>query len=150
MKLRLKKIIVITFCLLFLNGVIFSGYADIICIGEDGHFELETICLTSCTETETQSEQNGSLNISDSQHTQHEKHNDCSNCSDVEVDNHLWSKRTSRVDFNKLLKSSYAPLVNSLSALTKPVHKNILSSDFDHLYSLSPPILYTKPTVLRC
>lgn len=85
-----NKIIALALCPLFIMGLFVAGNGKVLCIGDDGHIELETSCLPCCGD-ETD------ICVSEPSDDMHEEHNDCSNCSDIEIDSPLWSKRLKHI-----------------------------------------------------
>ena len=125
-------------CLVFLAGLCFGGPRYILCVGDHGHTEFETICLPSCSEA---TDGCGAQTTDDCR----DEHDDCSNCSDLELDGPLWSKRPTRVAKPDL---GTAMPVTALS---------LFMADFDSALSMShlshdhgPPLGSKAPTVLRC
>ena len=139
MKLMTHKIIAWSLCLLLLIGVTASGYSDILCISEDGVHEFETVCLPCCTDDAE------NCNFESSGDRQDE-HNNCSDCSDVEIDNPLWSKRIQKISSKQLLISKHNPLVKSTYGLPA-VNKSSIN-----LISLNqhPPLISLSSVIIIC
>ena len=142
MKLTKKNIIAWTLCLSLLVGVSSSAFSDVLCIGDDGHVEYETICLPCCTDDSDSCD-------NETTEEQHAEHNECSNCSDVEIDNHLWTKRFHKIETKTLLISKYHhPVtiadINSSNIYTSPIksfHSEKFSNQDQILISLSTVML---------
>jgi hypothetical protein len=86
MKLQNQKIVAWPVCLIFLFGLFFVGNGAVLCIGDDGHIEFETFCIPGCDETKEVSETELSVDLK-------VEHIDCSNCTDIDLDSPLWSRR---------------------------------------------------------
>jgi len=142
MSLRTKNIIVWVVCLTLLIGVTFSGQSDILCIGEDGQAELESVCIPCCTELDESCDSNLSGRHQD-------EHSSCSNCSDVVLGSPQWSNCRQKVEaglvnglnFGSSLTAFGAiPVVPDNSRLTK-YHKIFHSGDRASMLST---------TIIRC
>ena len=81
-----QKIAAWPLCLFFLFGLFFVGNGAVLCIGDDGHIEFETHCVPGCGETKEAPE----IDLSDALQVEHI---DCSNCTDIDLNNPLWSRR---------------------------------------------------------
>jgi len=143
MVLRITKIIAWPLCLIFLIGLTFSGYSDVLCISEDGQMELETLSLPCCDETGDFCEYNTS-------EEQHNKHNNCSSCLDVEHNNPLWTKRPQKTDFSQLIKLTFASSIDAVYSLTSIAQNNLRIIEYSQLYNQNPPSLFLTTTILRC
>ena len=136
MNLRFQKIIALPMCLIFLIGMAFAGYSNILCISDNGHIKFKTFCLPCCGETEKICEA--------------DVPGESSNCSDIEPDCPLWPKRIQNIDSNHL--------ANFISSFNTDAHLSLISAENDnsriimfHLaYGQSPPSYSIATTVLRC
>ena len=115
----------------------------VICVGDDGHYEIETICLPSCDNNEIACETDVSNN-------RHAEHNECSNCSDFEIDYLLSSTRFQ--DLSSYLLSNLDLNVLAIAGINIAVKEyvNTQLSDFYLVYGQSPPSHSIETTILRC
>ncbi|NIR67859.1 MAG: hypothetical protein GWO10_29790 [candidate division Zixibacteria bacterium] len=84
--MRNQKIVIWPVCLIFLFGLFFVGNGAVLCIGDDGHIEFETFCIPGCDEANEISEIDFFIGLQS-------EHIDCSNCTDIDLDSPLWSRR---------------------------------------------------------
>ena len=63
-------------CLLFVAASAGASTGGVLCIGADGHTEIETACIPCCDDSE------GAC-AADPSDNRHEEHEDCSDCADV-------------------------------------------------------------------
>lgn len=94
--------------IILLAGLIFGGPGYILCIGDDGQIQFETIILPSHIEA-------AETCHDDFPNDFHHEHDDCSSCSDLELEGPLCSGRliTSRIDGNSL----FAPVSKIASGI---------------------------------
>ena len=143
MILRLQKITAWLICLIFLIGIIFAGDSNVLCISDNGLFKFEISCLPYCGDAEKTCETDVSGELQN-------ESNDGSDCSDVELDGPLWSKRNQHIDSKHL--------ADFVSAFNQDTHLSLISSKNDnsriikfHLaFGQSPPSYSITTTVLRC
>ena len=85
MKRYTKQHVTWTLCLLFVAVSVSGSSGGVLCIGADGHTEVETACLPCCDED---------LKTCDTEPSDrhHEEHEDCSNCADVPLSDFTWSR----------------------------------------------------------
>jgi len=76
MRLQISKHSSWPLCLLLLAVSIGGGQAGVLCIGDDGHAEFETLCLPCCGETKE-------LCAVEPFDDRHEQHGDCADCTDL-------------------------------------------------------------------
>lgn len=139
----LRKIIVWPMCLIFLIGMIFAGNSKVLCIGDNGHIKFETFYLPCCGEAEEICE----INIPDDLHTEHSH---CSNCSHVELNGPLWSKRIQKTDSNQLGQFASKLTINAYLSPISMENDSSRIIKFYLAYSQSPPSYSITTTVLRC
>jgi hypothetical protein len=137
MNFRYRKIIVWPMCLVFLTGIIFSGNANILCIGDNGYIKLETFCQARCDEADTPSESHNELA-------------ECSDCSDIDFNSPIWLKRN-QILYSKDLINLVSPFNNDVD-LTCESSENTISHNIKHhlIYGQSPPYYSLMTAVLRC
>lgn len=146
MNVRTKEIISWSVCLLLLIGMTFSGQSDILCIGEDGRVEFESICLPCCTVSDTVCDNKLSKG-------QHEEHTSCSDCSDVDPGTHQWANCRREIGPDQFTSAKVVSPVyatqdiltvdqNGLSLLK--LHKMFKQSDSGSVLSV------ISTTVIRC
>ena len=127
-------------CLLFFVATTFGATGYVLCIGDDGHIEFETLCLPASCETAEDCE----LGVSENAH---DEHSGCSDCTDVDSNKPLLSKRIQRIDFNEAsqstLTSAICTCLNQISAKNNDSYKNQNSL----AYGLSPPSNSISTTV---
>ena len=129
--------------MVFMTGVSFSGYFDVLCIGDDGHLELETHCMSNCSDTEKNCE-----NILPDDNN--EEHSECSNCSDIELDQIHWSKRQQKVNLTEIFKINSVTSANIGHLL--PISGQEIKSLYRgySIYGNILSILDKSTAVLRC
>lgn len=143
MKPRIRKIVIWPLCFLFLAGFIATGDSKILCIGDDGHLEIETICLPCCGDEDKDCE-------TEKSNDKHEEHGDCSNCSDVELDNSLWLKRVHNINLNHSMNHESNVIANIDYNFTLICNSNSQIIKFHLAYSQSPPSYSVETVILRC
>lgn len=138
MKNRVQNILTLLLLAAFVTGTIFSGSASIFCIANDGHVELEPMYADCCAE-ETHAESTTDF---------HDDADGCSDCSDIEVSNHLWSKRVISEKLNQVNKlySVTTSDINYSQSVLQQIHsvsllKNSLSKINTHISITSTVIL---------
>ena len=143
MKLKIQKIVTWPLCIIFLIGAAFSASGEVLCIGDNGHFEFETYCLPCCGESEEFCE----TDMSDDQHNEH---NDCSNCSDVELDNLFWSKLSPNVNTLYIVEISSSKIINSDNSFKLLKNNSSHITAYGPTHGQGPPPLFMASTVLLC
>jgi len=79
MKLQNLKISACLVCLLFIAGLSSSSFGDVLCISDNGHVEIESVCTPCCLE-------NANSCFLSKADTAHDHHEGCDNCSDLSLD----------------------------------------------------------------
>jgi hypothetical protein len=143
MNLRLRKITAWPLCLAFLFGAMLSANGEVLCLGDNGHFELETYCPPCCNESEDSCE----AEIPDDQHSEH---NDCSNCLDIELGDLFWYKINSIGDSEYILGFSYYKFPISYNSVVLVKDISSYYNRFLQLDGVGPPSISAVSTVLRC
>ena len=101
-------------CLLFCLGVCLSSSAGVVCLGDDGHVKVESLCQPCCGESIDEC----ALENSESE-TDH--HDCCGNCTDLPLfQNPLW--KHSSVEFN------YDNVLMTAASANPCFHRNVLST----------------------
>ena len=143
MKKLVHRIFVWPLSILLLIGFFQIGSGDVLCVGEDGHIEIETECLPCCNEAEAVCGLSEQGDI-------HDEHDDCNNCSDLPLDSPLWSKRFSRISLIQAYKTDLVPSfewIHSVHSLTNPgsrAHEN------PPAFKSNPLSSFISDTILRC
>lgn len=146
MKLRIektKKIIVWPLCLILSAGLIFAGNGDILCVGEDGQMQVEPECLPSCRSAEDVCDLDMPNHI-------HDEYDECTKCSDIILDDPLWSKRSRKI--NQAGSDKWLPASN-LHDTTIPASTNNCRPQADRsllTFEQNPPSVAIAITILRC
>lgn len=78
-----RKILTWVVCLLFMTGITLSSSAGIICLGDDGHAQVESLCRPACNDSDLACPQ---------EETDHD-HDDCTDCVDLPLIQELLSQR---------------------------------------------------------
>jgi len=149
MKPSLQKIIVLPICLIFLIGTIFTGNSSVLCFGDTGQIKFEIACLPGCGEIEQPDESAGSCELDE---VPHSGCSGCSDdCSDVEYNNSLWSKRVQN-NHIKLLANNYNLALDADFPISKISfgNSNPQITKFHLAYGQSPPASVISTAVLRC
>ena len=143
MTLRIQKTIAWPMCLIFLVGLTFSVTGYVLCIGDDGHTRFKTICLPCCSDAEEVCDVDVSDDISD-------EHSNCINCSDLSLDELLWSKRFQKTGFIQSVKSFMAPTFHAVIIPISTDNGNSQAGKFLLTFSQSPLSASIATTILRC
>jgi len=80
------------FCLLFVAASAGASTGGVLCIGADGHTEIETACIPCCDD-------NTGACAAEPSDSRHEEHEDCSDCADVPL-NEFTRSHVPSVRFN--------------------------------------------------
>ena len=128
-------------CLLFVAGLALGSPCSVLCVGDDDHVKVESVCQPCCGDLETACSFTSSV-------SKHDHHDDCANCTDLSLIQGFLSQRPfSKTDYNGTIYLSYfaalTPAVDyqlTATAATPPGH-GIESSSVKALLST---------TVLRC
>ncbi len=146
MNLLIKKISAWTLCLIFLLGITFAGNRNVLCIGEDGRIEFETICLPCCGESDKVCD----LVTTVDHHGEQGEHSECSNCYDLDLNGSQWIKRNRTTDDYNITKLISTPLIESkiYSISTFDDIKN--PNQYNLFFGQSPPSASLSTIVLRC
>ena len=143
MKLRINKIILWPLCLFLFIGLALVGNSDVLCIGDDGRFEFETICLPCCDEAVEMFE-------SEALADHHDGHEGCINCSDLTPDGPMWSKRFKKNSLIQSVKLLATPAVHNATILASTDKSKSQVDEFLLTFGQSPPSASIAITVLRC
>ncbi len=146
MNLKLQKIVALFLCAVFVVGSIMTANNEILCIGENGHIEFETVCLPSCGEAddpETVCENNPS---SDG----HNDHSDCSNCIDLDYNAVFWATVRPSVDLDMAFTISFEVLPPIDSYNAEQCFHLFLYEPVQQTLGLGPPEYCISSTVIRC
>ena len=108
-------------CLLILTlvGLTYSSFGDVLCIGEDGHIEIESTCQPCCGEP------NDFCSTLESD-AKHNHHDECDNCSDLSLDGQFWQRKQADSFLDNIKFTSF-PSVNFDYISHKTDLKNSLS-----------------------
>lgn len=143
MKRVIHKSIVCPLTIIILIGFFQIGEANVLCIGEDGHIEIESNCLPCCNDIETTCE-------TDTQADNHEEHDDCYNCSDLSLGNPFWSKRFSNfTTINISTKTVISLMVKTDTSYDLTIELSRLHNSI-YNYKISPSLSSISSTVLIC
>ncbi len=137
MNKTLRTFLPLPLCLAFLAALCFGAPGSVLCIGDCGHMELETICLPPCCGSD--------VCEAKADHECDDDHDECSNCSDLDIDGPFWSKRYTRTA--KPVPTS-AGAVAALIVLPSGSTPVVTSSRLSHDHG--PPLGAKAPTILRC
>jgi len=143
MKLRRMKIAVWSMCLIFLVGLSFSGTGYLLCIGDDGHVEFKTRCLTCVDEAEEVCESKVSDDV-------HSEHSNCFDCYDIELVSQLSSIFIRYIDADHATDFDSVPLADSYLSPKSASIDNPQFIKFHLAYGQSPPLISIDTTVLLC
>lgn len=145
MNSRTKKIINWAVCLFLLIGVTLAGQSNVLCVGEDGHVEFESICMPCFTES-------GEACENDLSNQQHNEHSTCTNCSDVETGNPQWRHGRPKTDFSQLIRLTAASSADATHYKLTAVQSNSRLIRFYKIFQPSDPVslISISTTVIRC
>ena len=92
-----KSILTWAFCLLFVAAGAGASTGGVLCIGADGHTEIETACIPCCDD-------NADACAAEPFDNRHEEHEDCSDCADVPLNEFTRSHVPSvRIDYDAVI-----------------------------------------------
>ena len=139
--MQIRKYLSWPVCLLFVAGLTLGNSGSVLCVGDDDHVKVESVCQPYCNDSEAGCilRQPGS---------NHDHHEDCANCTDLPLIQDFLSQRPiSKTNDNGTICLSYFTALTTLvncqltaTATTSPQHALELSSE-KALLSI---------TVLRC
>ncbi len=112
-------------------------------MGEDGHFEVETICLPCCDNEENVCQ-------TDVSEDGYEEHSDCSNSSHVELDYSLWSGRVQNLNFGHSTYLDLNIIANTDFSFTFIRNGGSQITKSHLAFGQSPPSYSIETAVLRC
>lgn len=93
MKKKFNKIITLSISFLFTTGITLGSLGNVICIGDDGHFKIESNCQPCCDETSDNC-------LLESSKNQHDHHDECKGCSDLSLYNPTFHRSNSKISDN--------------------------------------------------
>jgi hypothetical protein len=137
------KIVAWPICIFFMLGLVFAGSGQVLCIGDNGHIEIETYCLPSCGEAEKSCE-------IDLPEEPHNEHSECSNCSDIELNDPLWSSRIQNDNLYDYVNFPPAHFTDGHLGLISAYKNNSQVTKFHLAFGQSPPTYFITITVLHC
>jgi len=140
MIMKYRKNLTWLVCLLFLAGVTLSSSAGILCLGEDGHAQVESFCQPDCNDSDLACPVEGEETDDD--------HDDCTNCVDVPLIQDLLSHR-----YLNPVRSDEGVFIYSAAALESLVtdssaHSSLIRIASEAGSDTGPDLL--SATVLRC
>ena len=90
MNTMVMKIATWTICLLFIVGLTPNGIGDVLCIGDNGHIQLEFVSQQCCEEI-------GESSLLIAFSTERDHHDTCGNCLDLPLDGPAWHGQNSEL-----------------------------------------------------
>lgn len=142
MKLENLKISAWFFGLLFIIGLSSNSVGDVLCVNDDGHVKVESICTPCCDEPIEAC-------VVSNPNKGHEHHDDCDDCSDLPLESHKRLERISSYDFGLIhYSSNLLYLVNFNIDYTNSFQK-YRNKEFSHTFSKEVDILIST-TVIIC
>ncbi|MDF1543844.1 MAG: hypothetical protein P1R58_01935 [bacterium] len=83
MRLRLKHALAVGVCLLLFVGLNFGSFGGVLCVGGDGHLQVEPVCEPGCNEDDYAC-------LPEVCDSESEDHQDCKSCSDLPLEGPVW------------------------------------------------------------
>ena len=129
-------------CAIFIFGLAVMGTGQVLCVGDDGHMEIETYCMPCCGDADESCQ----YNLPEDHHGEH---NECSNCDDFELNSPIWSNRndsnlTEEIHVSGIDYLDYSPgCFLTLNSDSKSIQFYIPTGQ-------DPPSDIVTFTVLRC
>ena len=139
MLMKMKKVLIYLLIASLLSGSVLSGTASVFCMTEDGHGEIESYYSNCCSE----------VIIPELPVDNHDKADECSDCSDIEITNHVWVNRNSIEKIDSVCK------LTSCNLSFAQFQKNIFNHpDFQYHKKFKPEFkflqVFISTTVLNC
>lgn len=130
-----RAILTWALCLLFVAASAGASTGGVLCIGADGHTEIETACIPCCDDREGACAAEPSDN-------RHEEHEDCSECADVPLNEFTRSHVPSvRIDYDAIISQFVLHAVPSARMVCISYHSAPLTMRFMPLAHPAPPLL---------
>ena len=141
MKIVIRNYLIWLVCLSFMAGITHGSSGGVLCLGDDGHVMVVSLCQPSCGDSR-------SKGLTEQSDDAHNHHDGCSNCIDLPLIRELFTQRAPEPIVNA---DSYS--VNSIATSPAPQAGGVTSP-------VSPPLLeiqtafgesvFLSTTVLRC
>ena len=142
MNLRIQKIIAWPLRLFFIVGLTIAESGDVLCISDDGHIKIESICQPCCNTTDN-------VRLLTSSDSRHNHHDDCYNCSDLQLNGPIWYRQNSESISNIILiKSQPLFAFNHNTNSTRPISSRFADTGSFRGHDRSALMIST--TVLIC
>jgi hypothetical protein len=136
-----KKYLAWPMCLLFIVGLAVGSNGSILCIGDNGHTNIESICQPCCGEAED------SCDLAES-NSNHDHHDECDNCTDRPLfQDPLLSRSISRLDIDGKISLGHL-IYQAFNLNSQTLSSSILIPKTDSDISFEKAGQST--TVLRC
>ena len=135
------KLLTWPLCLLFIAGIALGKRGGALCVGDNGHFKVESVCQSCCGNPDEACflvEANPA----------HDHHDDCANCTDHLLIQHTLSyvPSTRTVDAGAIILSSFAILVPNIA----DQHSSIVNVQVKATCLFSSAGSLLSATILRC
>ncbi len=141
MKRKYMKLSVLPICLLFIVGLTFSSFGDILCVSDSGHIKVESICNPGCDEIISPC-------FSNKTDFGHEHHDSCDNCSDMSLEIPKILKRLSNSDFALVNFSSNSLYLVNYSNNYDISFQKFINKELSHTISKEVDILISTTVVI--
>ena len=129
-------------CFLLLAGLTFGSFGEVLCIGDDGHVEIESACQPCCGKTGESCQ----VSLSTSSH---EHHDSCDNCSDYSLDGPTWHRKQSHASFNAYLVTSLPLLSLTNNSYNSFYDNDLATANHSQPYNIQV-VASISTTVIIC
>jgi len=111
--MQIRKHISWPLSLLFIAGLFLGSYGRVLCVGDEGHVKVESVCQPCCSDPEIES----SLAH---KNAGHDFHNDCGDCTDLPLDQNTLSYRlvTQKTDIGSVNVDCFPEFIASVGDQT--------------------------------
>jgi len=139
--MQIRKYMSWPVCLLFVAGLALGSPGSVLCVGDDDHVKIESVCQPCCGDSETAC----NLTLSGSKH---DHHDDCADCTDLSLTQGFLSQRPfTKTNYDGTIHLSY------FAALTTVVNCQLTATAAtspEHGLELPSKEALLSSTVLRC
>ena len=142
MNLQMRRVAILPLCFLLATGLTLGSFGDVLCIGDDGHIKVESVCQPCCGEADDFY----FLTVSDSGQNHH---HECVNCLDLSLDRPTWLRKDSRPAFCTIHNTSPSSL-SLISCFDNTNSNYSLSSVTDCFPGRGHSAVLISTTVLIC
>jgi len=129
-------------CLLLTAGITLGSFGGVICLGENGHVKIESICSPDCNDSDQTCATDPAGEGAD-------HHDDCVDCSDLPLYEPKWFKRWTATS-PTIVAMSALPPVDAIARPHLPDYSMLMNGRKNLPHSLSPPSAVLTTTIILC